>query len=104
MNAEAFKLRQEIPQEEKQLTTKKDRLADIERNCHHVWGGNLYKPDYRPGYTIPGDKPGTMGSDYRGETHVPSKTIERWEHVCQECGKVETTTRTESSITRTPLF
>jgi len=37
-----------------------------------------------------------MGSDWRGPCHVPAETIKKWEHKCTKCGKVVSTTSTDT--------
>ena len=81
-------------------------IGQIEQNCTHRWGVTRDVSEYIPAYTIPGDPPGTMGIDWRGPCHVDAKTIPKWERTCQNCGKVETTTRTneEVIVKKTPSF
>ena len=76
------------------LTSQLDRIW---KHCQHHWGEIKKVEERQPGYTIPGDPPGTMGVDWRGPTYVESKTDVWYERECQNCGKVETTTQTKPS-------
>jgi hypothetical protein len=76
----------------------------MEASCQHQWGKVKWAGERREGYTIPGDAPGTMGVDWRGPTHVPPTTIDRWERTCEICGKTEQTDRTETRETKVPKF
>lgn len=67
-----------------------------QKNCQHVWGETKYNPIYIPGYTDPGDPPGTMGIDWRGPFHYPSKTEKRWTRICKKCGYEAHTNREET--------
>ena len=88
-----------------QLSAAQNELAGIERNCRHEWNEPQYTPEYRPGYTEPGDTPGTMGIDWRGSCYVTAETIPKWTRTCRICGKTETTTRSEPVIAKQrPLF
>lgn len=78
---------------EQEAAQKKAAAESLVRKCQHSWDETRYTPDYQAAYTIPGDTPGTMGIDYRGPCHVPSKTTPRWSRTCKNCGVVETTTR-----------
>ena len=78
-------------------------LHTIQSACHHEWDSK-YTPDYQPGYTAPGDTPGTMGIDFRGPIDVPSKTTPKWTRYCKVCGKSEITTCTKSVATQEPVW
>ena len=65
-----------------------------------------YTPIITETYTIPGDRPGTMGVDWRGPVHVPSSTKDQWTRTCTECGKEEVTTQKneEKKVNITPRW
>jgi hypothetical protein len=108
MSQNAKELRSEIAKLEEQLVSKKSQLRQAETNCRHNVDLNIWvvTPDdvYEPGYTIPGDAPGTMGVDRQFDCYVPSKTTKRWKRVCSHCGKVEHTNRTTERVEQKPLF
>ena len=97
-------LRNQITNLEDELTRAKGTLNYTERRCDHVWGEAAYTPDYQESYTTPGDPPGTMGIDWRGPSFIPSTNTPKWTRICQTCGKKETTTRTNETVTKTPKF
>ncbi len=72
-----------------------EKLAHEEGQCGHVFSETVADHIYHKAYTIPGDKPGTMGVDYRGPCYVPARTENRWKRTCKKCGKVEYTQRTQ---------
>ncbi len=85
------------------------RLRRIEENCNggrHNWGEVKNESYYEAGYTIPGDEPGTMGSDFRGPTYVSGGTRPKYTRTCKNCGKVQTTTREEEvkTVRKEPRF
>ena len=98
------RLNQEIEADAEALKRKKEALSRIDRECQHVWGETIPDHIYHKAYTIPGDPPGTMGVDWRGDCHVPAKTEKRWKRVCKKCGKVEHTSRTTKKEVETPRF
>jgi hypothetical protein len=79
---------------EQELQASKRKLEQIYRDCQHQWSRTEYLPEHLEAMTIPGDPAGTMGVDYRGDTHVPAKTIRKWKRVCKECGLEQITERT----------
>ena len=101
-------LNREIQDLQHKLNSKKAELEDVYRKCPHNHNENhwetKYDPIYKEAYTIPGDKPGTMGVDWRGPTHVPSQTTKRWKRNCTLCGKIEYTERIEPKVTETPKW
>jgi hypothetical protein len=97
-------IREEIKRTEKKLSDKQRVLAEIERGCHHDWGNVVPDHIYHEAYTCPGDPPGTMGVDWRGPVHVPSRTEHRWKRTCRLCGKVEYTSRTKDKVEKIPVF
>ncbi|MDD5192558.1 MAG: hypothetical protein PHH54_00690 [Candidatus Nanoarchaeia archaeon] len=82
----------------------RNELRDYERRCQHEYSKTIYDPIYTSAYTIPGDKPGTMGVDWRGPTYVSAKTEPRWKRTCTRCGLEQITTRAKDSITKIPDF
>ncbi len=88
-------LQSEISELESQIDCKRRSLANIHASCLHNWSNPEYIPEYIPSRTIPGDKPGTMGSDFRAPTYVPSHTIHRWRRGCKNCGLTQTSERTK---------
>ena len=102
--SEIRRMESQIQSEESSLDRKRAELKRIRDYCQHNWGETVADHLYTEGYTIPGDKPGTMGSDFRGPTYVSSKTEYRWKRVCKKCGKIEHTTQTEDHVTKTPKF
>ena len=82
LRANIAKLRGEISDAE-------DRVAHIERSCHHEWGDGVYDPKIvtKAGYY--GDEPGTMGVDYWPKQWFPETKQDRWSRTCTKCGKVE---------------
>lgn len=91
-------LHADIGRLEQLLYDKKKQLQDVYRACKHEWALS-FTPIYCHAYTIPGDPPGTMGVDRQFDCHVPEKTVNRWTRICNKCGKVETTERTEQVAT-----
>ena len=63
---EASQLEHDIALRQVELDRMKAELATIYRGCHHQWGDIWYRPIHTEAFTSPGDKPGTMGSDFRG--------------------------------------
>lgn len=103
--SDAPKLRLLVEQQQQDLSESKARLAELEKNCSHSWGQSIAAHIYHEAYAAPGDVPGTMGVDYRGPVHVPSRTENRWKRVCSRCGKVEYTSQTQDVvIEKRPVF
>ena len=76
----------------------------IEKDCNHKWSEPKYVPIRHEAYTIPGDPPGTMGVDRQLPCHVPAKTEDWWERICENCGKLQRTDRTKDKIDKIPQF
>ena len=91
---------------EDELAVAKRELVRADRECNHDWSEPVADHIYKESYTIQGDKPGTMGVDWRGPVHVPASTTHRWKRTCKNCGKKEHTTRTstKTTTTETPQF
>jgi hypothetical protein len=94
----------EIQELEDRLARKKASIINVQNNCSHSWGSVIDASIYTPGYTIPGDPPGTMGIDWRGPVYVDSKTEHRWKRICKNCNKEEVTTQTNKTVVETPKF
>ena len=62
---------QEISQAEASLTLLKAQLTRLQQECTHKFGETKYVPHVTEAYTISGDRPRTMGIDWRGPTTVP---------------------------------
>ena len=101
---EANALRVTIKEKEEELKSVKETLKQIEDSCQHQWTKPEYCPEHHEAYTIPGDPPGTMGSDWRGPVYVPAETIKKWRRQCNLCGKVEITDRVKEVSTDEPRF
>jgi len=104
MSESPVSLRQRIGNLKSKLRQAEEALSRMERDCRHQWTQPKHVPEYREAYTIPGDRPGTMGVDWRGPSHVPAKTINRWERKCLVCGKTEVTERTRDEVKKSPVF
>ena len=78
MRQEAKQLRDKLTQLKKDLSGAEQSLNSLVKSCNHQYGETIYDPIHTQSYTIPGDKPGTMGVDWRGPTHVPTETKKRW--------------------------
>ncbi len=109
MSTEIKELRVKLERATDTLATCKQSVDDLKRQltirenqCPHRFGETTADNIYHKAYTIPGDKPGTMGVDFRGSTHVPSTIDKRWKRVCALCDKVEHTSETEA--THKPKF
>lgn len=96
----------EIDRKRQELRDAEARLDVADRQCGHEWGPTINASIYHEAYTCPGDPPGTMGVDWRGPVHVPSRTEQRWKRVCKKCGKEEFTSRANetSVVVATPVF
>jgi len=102
MRPEIGQLRQAIEQKTRELAGDRERLARIERECHHVWDNpnGVYAPIHHPGYRYEGDPPGTMGVDWRPGGYVEARTEEKWKRTCTSCGKVEETSKPVEKVVR----
>lgn len=100
----AVKLRQDVEALEAELRARKQALSAAECNCRHDWGKVVYDPVVREAYTDPGDRPGTMGVDWRGPVHVPREETPRCTRKCKLCGKVEHTFHAETQTSQVPRF
>jgi hypothetical protein len=103
MELEAKNKRNLVGKLKDELTKAEIDLKKYVTKCNHNFETN-YDPVYTPAYTIPGDKPGTMGIDWQGPVYVPAKTQERWKRECEKCGLVEYTTETEDIIKKIPKW
>ena len=88
---------------QRQYDKAKSDLAQIVNSCKHEWNETKYVPVYEKGYTFPGDPPGTMGVDWQGPCHVPSKTIPEWSRTCKLCGHTQTTRNTKPEKVSGPI-
>jgi len=82
------------------------RLRGFEQRCNngnHNWGQPKYDPIHHEAYTSPGDRPGTMGVDWRGPTYVPARTEDRWVRECRDCGLKQTTKYSTKKVTETKI-
>lgn len=104
MNKDFIKLRDDAGNARLEYEKASARLTSAVRNCVHQWGKVEAAHIYTPGYTIPGDPPGTMGVDWRGPVDVPSKTEYRWKRVCSICGEIQYTSSTEDEVIKHPKF
>ena len=102
MKSGAKHIRDQVDELEAKLKGAKRNLIDLVRTCSHQYGDTVYDPIYIPAYTFPGDKPGTMGVDFRGPVHVPAGTKSRWKRECEYCGDVEYTTKVQKEIKEKP--
>ncbi len=92
-------LSRDIESRAESLSRDRERLKREREACPHRWGETRYTPDHQTGYTIPGDKPGTCGSDWRGPVDVAPKTTKRWARQCESCGLEQVTERTRQEHT-----
>lgn len=102
MKPEAVELRKKVEQLKEQLSTAETDLEKMVESCEHKFCKPIYDPVYTPAYTIPGDKPGTMGVDWRGPCHVDAKTEDRWKRVCETCGVEQYTTHVKENVAKVP--
>jgi hypothetical protein len=86
-------LRAQVKRLQDEVRGAQNELGEIERRCTHAWTEAVSDPLHQEAYTIPGDPPGTMGSDWRPATHVPARTTPRWRRECRRCGVVQYTER-----------
>lgn len=101
---EAAQIKGEIATMKSELARKEWRLRVIQERCPHAWEPTRYTPTVVEAHTTPGDAPGTMGIDWRGDVHVPRKETPRWTRVCRLCLKEETTTQEKVTTLREPQF
>lgn len=92
-----YQLKAELRTHEEASHKKIAEIETIQRNCTHNWSKPEYTPEHTKAYTIPGDRPGTMGVDWRGPTHVPAQTTKKWTRTCLYCDKKEVTTETNKT-------
>ncbi len=104
MDTKIKTLREKIASLDQELKWAKQELSHAESNCAHIWGEVVEDHIYEKGYLIPGDPPGTMGVDRRGDFYVQPKTTLRWKRVCNKCGKTEHTYETNKKVIETPRF
>lgn len=97
-------LEEQILPLQKDLEATKKELRFFQFRCKHNWKDPERKSKYHEGGYDPGDPPGTMGVDRRPPCSYPSTEDVWYERVCSTCGKVETTTRTESTGLVKPVF
>lgn len=88
---------------QRELDSINRELSSIQSSCFHLWLEPIERSQTTPGYTIPGDEPGTMGADRREDFYVEAKTKVWYERKCALCGKVESTTETTSAGVK-PVF
>lgn len=104
MTPEAMAARNRIAALKRDLASAEANLSNLEHTCRHEFGAVVSDPIIRPGYTEPGDAPGTMGIDHRSSFYVPEERTPRWIRTCRLCGKVEETRETTKTVTETPSF
>lgn len=97
-------LRENVRIAQSNLQTHEHALATALAQCGHSWTEPKYDPIVREPYTIPGDRPGTMGIDWRGPTYVERKETPRWTRECKICGKVAETGQVVQILTQKPKF
>ena len=100
MEHDARVLRDLALRTQREFESAEARLRQYEQSCSHKWGETIYDPVYHKAYTIPGDKPGTMGVDFRGPCYVPAETEDRWKRECSRCGLVEYTEGVTETVTK----
>lgn len=103
MDKTTLQLRQNLVRVEAHAKKLQAELEQIERSCEHCWGKPMCDPEYQEAHIIPGDKPGTMGVDWRPEQHVPAKIVPRWKRTCDRCGMIQTTKRKRQVMDETSL-
>lgn len=89
------RLKRKIKTKQDELDQLENGLDKIQRKCQHDWSKSTKQSKYYPGYTIPGDPPGTMGVDWRGPCDVPSETKVWYERTCNKCGLNQRTEKTK---------
>ncbi|HLC78084.1 MAG TPA: hypothetical protein VJH92_03090 [Candidatus Nanoarchaeia archaeon] len=104
MNAETRRLREGLDKAKRDYEESQRKLNDYVSSCPHKFGEVEYAPIYQKGYEIPGDKPGTMGSDWRGPMWVSPETTPRWRKECNLCGLVKETTQTQDKVEKIPKW
>lgn len=96
-------LRNKIDETERSLIEAKNRLAAIERVCHHNWSEPkrefVEKTEYVNGTNII-----RQGIDWWYETVSRTITVPIWTRTCAICGKVEKTEKTKDEIVKKPAF
>lgn len=89
---------------ENALREAKNAANRILNSCKHEFGEAVNCSRYEPGYTCPGDEPGTMGVDFRGPIHVPGRMVPEWKRTCKKCGFTQHTKVTETTTVLKPKF
>ena len=81
-------------------------ILQAEKRCIHHWSQPVEAHIHHEGYEIPGDEPGTMGSDWRGPVYVSPRTELRWKRGCHNCGKIEFSSQVkeETVVKKSPVF
>jgi len=100
----ASDLRVKIMNTADELDSLKRQLDAVERNCNHQWGEPVYDPIITKGYQVEGDPEGTMGVDRRLPHYVSGTETPQWTRTCLECFKIETTQKTQETVTKAPRF
>lgn len=70
-----------------------EQLKTQQSQCRHTWTCSVRADIYVEGFTDPGDRPGTMGIDFRGPCYIPPKHTKRWMRKCTTCGMSQYTTQ-----------
>ena len=104
MNPEAKMMREDLGRTKSAYESAQIILNNYVSRCQHKYGEANYDPIYSPPYTIPGDKPGTMGVDWQGPCHVEAQTTPRWRKECGLCGLVKETTQTQDKVEKIPKW
>ena len=104
MNQKIKQLRDNVTRLTEDLEKAKALLKTETYNCDHDWSPPVSAHIYEPGYTIPGDPPGTMGIDWRGPTYVDAKTTKRWKRTCSICGEIQYTNEIVKTVVENPIF
>ncbi len=97
-------LREKVELLRKELSKAETGLESVVRSCPHKFGETVYDPIYAPEYTVPGDKPGTMGVDWQGPVYVPARTEARWRRTCGSCGETQYTSDTKEKVKKIPSW
>ena len=98
------RINEEVEKANEKFDRAKQELREYEKSCQHQYGKTIYDPIRTEAYTIPGDKPGTMGVDWRGPIDVPAHTEHRWRRTCNKCGLEQITNKTQDQINKVPNF
>jgi len=80
--------------ETERLQSYQASLNCIQSSCKHNWTDAEKHTDTIPGYTTPGDKPGTMGVDFQGPVDIAPSVKVYYTRECKECGKTQRTEQT----------